>query len=75
MTLLIRAAPKWFGDPVRNVDGETVGHCIRRTKMIYSGYLRRETPAGGFAVLDLDGAEVSWSARYMDAVAGAEVLA
>lgn len=74
MTLMVRSAPSWLGDPVRNTDGETVGHVIRRNKTVYSPYQRREVLAGGFAVLDLDGHEVSWSNTYMCAVHGASAL-
>lgn len=72
MTLLVRLAPKWFGNPVRNVDGETIGHLIRRTRPVYVSHLHREAPSGGFAVIDLDGEEISWAATYMDAVADAD---
>ena len=72
MTLKVRSAPKFFGDPVRNTDGETVGHLIRRVKPIYSYHQNRVVRAGGFAVIDLDGAEIAWAATYMQAVSSAD---
>ena len=72
MTLMVRSAPRFFGDPVRNTDGETVGHLIRRSKTVYSPYQQRVVRTGGFAVIDLDGAELSWSTTYMVALHGAD---
>lgn len=72
MTLMVRDAPAPFGHPVRNTDGVTVGHLIRRVKPIYSSYLHRVVRAGGFAVLDLGGEEIAWAATYMQAVSTAD---